>query len=336
VLNDAIRKVSDQEILGRDEAKDVMLSILSGHAADIEIAALLIALRTRGEHPLEIAGFLDAMRECMAGVTCADEFAVDLCGTGGDSSGSFNLSTAAALVAAAGGVTVAKHGNRAVSSQCGSADFLDALNISINNDAQTAERELENRNFSFLFAPLFHPAAKTVAPIRKSLGLRTVFNLLGPLANPARVRRQIVGVFDKKWIKPLASALSESGTIHAMVVHGDGGLDEICADGTTYVGEFQGNDFREYLLSPADFGVQPASRRAISGGTAIENAKRFLAVAAGNENELAKWIIVNTAPAFVLSDKCITLREGADRAREIIASGRLSAFLDQIRQPKSR
>ena len=325
-----IQKVSDRHSLSQDEAAAAMSEMLSGETSDVHLAAFLVALRTRGETADELSGFLSMVRERMTRVDCDDECAVDLCGTGGDGSNSFNLSTAAALVVAAGGVTVAKHGNRAISSRSGSADFLQALGCKIDGTKEHAESDLKNKRFAFLFAPNFHTAAKAVAPVRRTLGMRTVFNLLGPLANPAGVRRQLVGVFHAQWVEPVAGTLSQTGSTHVMAVHGDGGLDEISADGPTLVCEYGEGKTRRKTIQPEDLGVQRTSRTAVRGGTPEENASRFLAVAEGEEPELREWIVANAAPAFYLSGRATALRRGAAMARDVITSGALQSFLPSL------
>lgn len=330
MLNGFIQKVSDRHPLTREEAAQAMEAMLSGEVSEIHLAAFLIALRTRGETAEELAGFLTVMREKMTRVRCDDIYAVDLCGTGGDGSNSFNLSTAAALVAAAGGVTVAKHGNRAVSSRSGSADFLQALGVKIDNNKEAAEAELVKWKFSFLFAPNYHPAAKAVGPVRRALGMRTVFNLLGPLANPASVKRQLVGVFHADWMEPVAETLTKTGSDHVMVIHGAEGLDEISAAGETIVCEMKAGIMRKHVLTPETIGVMSSTRAAIEGGTAEENARRFFDAAEGRETVLREWIVANAGTAFYLSDKAKTLADGASMAREVIASGRLRHYMDEL------
>lgn len=325
-----LSKLTECEHLSHTEASDLMHSLLSGDLSDVEIAAILTALRTKGETVEELCGLLEAMREKMLPVECQEARAVDLCGTGGDHSGSFNLSTAAALVAAAGGVTVAKHGNRAVTSQSGSADFLEALKIPFPESPVAASAQLAKHKFVFLFAPHYHPSMKIVATVRKQLRIRTVFNILGPLANPARVKRQLVGVYSPAWLDPIAETLATTGTTHALVIHGSGGLDEMCADGNTYGVELCNGEKKSITMSPDTIGVKATSRAAIIGGNATENAKRFLAVANGEESELTEWIIANSAPAFYLAEQCKTLREGSDHARETIASGKLKSLLHNL------
>ena len=330
MLKSYIQKVSDRDHLTREEASQAMTELLIDETSDIHRAAFLTALRTRGETAEELAGFLTAMRSRMTRVSCRDEKAVDVCGTGGDGSNSFNLSTAAALVVAAGGVTVAKHGNRAISSHSGSADFLQALGVSINDTSEDAEVGLSDNNFAFLFAPNFHPAMKAVATVRRALGMRTVFNLLGPLSNPAGVKRQMVGVFHEQWMEPVVHALSQTGSEHVMSVHGEGGLDEISAEGETQICEYRDGTITKCVIAANDLGVKASSRNAIRGGSAEENVARFLRLAEGGEKDLQEWVIANAAPAFYLAGRAPSLPEGAAMARDVIVSGTLATYMGSL------
>ncbi len=332
MLKSSIRCVSSGRNLSREEAAAAMRCMLSGTADSVQVAGLLTALRTKGEAVDELVGMLDAMREQMTVVPFHDSHAVDMCGTGGDGSGSFNLSSAAALVAAAGGVTVAKHGNRAVSSNCGSAEFLEALGLPIYSEPQQVMQSLETRRFAILFAPHFHPAAKHVAPIRKQLGIRTIFNLLGPLANPARVKRQLVGVFSAHWLEPLANVLAQTGSSHVMIVHGEGGLDEISASGATHVAALRDGEFTTFVITPADLGLRETSYDSLKGGDAAANAARFERLTEGKEPALAEWVIANSAPAFYLAGRAPGLYEAAEHARDVIESGMLAAYMSTLRE----
>lgn len=332
MLKPHIKRITSGDHLTRAEAADAMRSMLSGTAEPVQIAALLSALSTKGESVDELVGMLDAMREQMTVVPKENAYAVDLCGTGGDGSGSFNVSTAAALVAAAGGVTVAKHGNRAVSSQSGSADFVEALRIPIHEQPERVATQLATRRFAFLFAPHFHPAAKHVASVRRQMGIRTIFNLLGPLANPAQVKRQMIGVFSEVWLEPLANVLAQTGSRHVLVVHGEGGLDEISACGETQVVEFHDGRWTRSKLIPADLGLRETSLESLRGGDAVVNAGRFERLARGEERELAEWVIANAAPAFCLAGQAADLYSASEKARDVIESGILLQFLGKLRE----
>jgi anthranilate phosphoribosyltransferase len=330
MLKAQIHKLLSGRSLSREEARAAMDAMLSGDASATQIASLLTALRLNGETIDELIGMLELMRERMNDVSGFAEVAVDLCGTGGDSSGTFNLSTAAALVAAAGGVTVAKHAGRAASSQSGSTDFAEALRLPVHTHPNLIRSALLEYRFAILFAWNHHQAAKHVAPIRRELGFRTVFNLLGPLANPARVKKQFVGVFSPNWLEPIADTLLKTGSSHVMVVHGEGGLDEFSAEGVTQIVEGTAAYRRAYTLTPTQIGVRPTSLAAAQGGTAEENAARFVRLAEGREPALAEWVIANAAPAFYLSGQALSMPDAADQARAVIDSGELSNFLRKL------
>ncbi len=267
--------------LSHSSAAECCELMLSGHATPIEISGLLCAMHARGEHAHELAGFLSVMRKHMLRVECTDPKAIDLCGTGGDGHHSFNLSTASALLAAACGATVAKHGNRAVSSRSGSADVLEALCIPLHNNAQSAEAALATHNFAFLFAPYFHPAMKSVAAIRKELGVRTIFNLLGPLANPAGVSRQLIGVFNPKWMLPLVETLAEVGSEKVITIHSEDGLDEVTLQGATHFCMLKNGKIETGVWRADEWGLKPTPISAIAGEDAADNAARLLRFAKG-------------------------------------------------------
>ncbi|MBI5060620.1 anthranilate phosphoribosyltransferase [candidate division KSB1 bacterium] len=330
MLKQQIQKLVSGSPLTYGESRSAMESMLAGDTSPVQIAAFLTALRQNGETVQELSGMLEIMRERMVVVHGYSDRAIDLCGTGGDGSGSFNLSTAAAIVAAAGGVVIAKHAGRAASSRSGSVEFAQALGLPVRDDPRDVQRLLNDHGFAMLFAGHFHAAARHVAPVRKELGIRTVFNLLGPLANPARVKRQLVGVYSEQWLTPLLDALLSTGSAHVMVVHGEGGLDELSAAGQTVIAEGTSAYRRTYTVTPSQIGVRLTSPAAIAGGTPEENAAHFLRLCEQQEPDLAEWVIANAAPAFYLSDKVATLAEGASRARSVIASGTLAAFVRRL------
>lgn len=306
--------------------------MLTGHVTPLEVSGLLCAMHARGEHVEELAGFLSVMRKHMLRVACNDPKAIDLCGTGGDGHHSFNLSTASALLAAACGVTVAKHGNRAVSSRSGSADVLEALRIPLHANAQTAGAALVTHNFAFLFAPHFHPAMKSVAPIRKELGVRTIFNLLGPLANPAGVTRQLIGVFNPKWMRPLVETLAEAGAKQVITIHSEDGLDEVTLQGATHFCMLKNDKIDTGVWHAIEWGLLPMPLSAIAGEKAPDNAARLLRFANRQEPELAEWIFANTAPALVLAEHAQEFAEAVVIARDCVSSGRFRSFLEQLRE----
>jgi len=330
-LKDYLKYVVHGGTLSRADAARCCELLFASEASHVDIAGLLCALHARGETVDELSGFLTTMRDHMNRVSSPDPNAIDMCGTGGDGSHSFNLSTAAALLAATCGVTVAKHGNRAVSSKSGSADILEALHIPLTSSPEEAQLHLIEKHFAFLFAPNFHPAMKSVAPVRKELGVRTIFNLLGPLANPAGVKRQMIGVYNPKWMRPLVETLAQSGSEFVIVFHAEGGLDEITLVGETHYCKLKDSKITEGVWSAESWGAQPSSHDVILGGNAAQNAERLLAVANGNETELCEWIVVNCAPALWISGKASTIEEGVALARECVTSGKFSALINSLR-----
>ncbi len=330
-LGDYLKYVVHGGTLTREDASRCCELLLSGDASHHEVGALLCALHARGESLDELVGFLAAMRAHMTPVASPVPATIDLCGTGGDGLHSFNLSSAAALLAAACGATVAKHGNRAVSSRSGSADFYEALQIPLSRTSSEAEQLLIETGFAFLFAPYFHPAMKSVAPVRKELGVRTIFNLLGPLANPARVTRQAVGVYNPRWLRPLAETLRDSGSEFVITYHGDGGVDEVTLDGYTHYCVLESGAIREGKWLAQEWGLRSYPLDSIGGGTPAENAARLLAVAQGREPELTAWIIANCAPALLLSGIAATLPNAVSIANDCIASGQFNSYLNTLR-----
>lgn len=328
------QKVEAGHDLSRQEAETAMEEILSGHAGEESIVALLSALRTKGETVEELVGFARAMRRVATPIFSdglqPDEILVDTCGTGGDSSGTFNISTAAAFVAAGAGVHIAKHGNRSISSKCGSADVLEALGISLDILPQQIGQAIREIGIGFLYAPAMHTAMRHAMPARRRLG-RTVFNLLGPLTNPAGARAQIVGVFSDTAVEKLALVLNELGVNHAFVVHGAGGLDEISLAGETSVGEVRGENVRLYEVTPEDFGLERAPLSAISGGDAAHNAAIIRAILSGEKGERRDIVVANASAAIVAAGGAADFLEGARLAQRSIDSGaaqkKLSALI---------
>ncbi|HEY4354533.1 MAG TPA: anthranilate phosphoribosyltransferase [Acidobacteriaceae bacterium] len=329
-----LRRVLDaREILTRDEASALMMRMLAGEAADLELAALLGAIAGRGEDPGEIAGFASTMRAAATTLPLEDaerENLVDTCGTGGDSSGTFNISTAAALVAAAAGVPVAKHGNRAVTSACGSGDVLEALGIPINLEPQSAVEALRAHGFCFLLAPSHHPAMRAVMPVRKALRVRTVFNVLGPLLNPAGAKRQVMGVFAARLVPVVAEAMTMLDIRHAMVVHGDGNLDEIALSGPTDIAEVRGTDIRTCTVTPEDFGLQRAPLEALHGEDAQGNARILRAIFAGAPGPHRDVVLLNAAAVLVTAGKAGDMQQGVALAAQTIDSGTVTKLVEKL------
>lgn len=314
----------------RDQIAAVFGHIMDGEATPAQIGALLVALRMKGETASEIAGAAQAMRAKALPCACSDvDAAVDTCGTGGDGSGFVNISTMAAVVTAAAGVRVAKHGNKALSSKSGSADLLTALGVKVDAQVPVVERCLEEARIGFLFAPAFHAATRHAGGPRRELGTRTIFNLLGPITNPAGVRNQVIGVFDGAWCKPLAEALGQLGSRRAMVVHGAGGVDEIAVRGATRVAEWdeERGSVREYELGPSDFGVDDVDPAALLGGDAAYNAEVARAVFAGDGGAARTAVLMAAAAALHVAGAAPDLPAGMTLAAEAIDSGAAAATL---------
>jgi len=331
MIDRAIKRVIDGQHLDRDEMHAVFGEVMDGRASDVQKSALLVALRMKGETPEEITGAALAMRERVTPLNVDREQLVDTCGTGGDGRGTFNISTVAALVAAAAGANVAKHGNRAVSSACGSADLLVALGVNIDLDAPRMSRVLEETGIAFLFAPKLHPAMGAVAPIRRELGVRTIFNVLGPLTNPAFARRQVLGVYSAHLVDVIARVLLALGADHAMVVHSHDGLDEISISAATHVCEVVDGEIRDYTLEPEALGVDRAPIEEIAGGDSAKNARIALAILSGETNGARRDIVaVNAGAALYVSGAVATLRDGVALASNTIASGAAMRKLKEL------
>ena len=328
----AIQKAIDGVDLTRDEARGAMQAIMGGEATPSQVAGYLVALRMKGETVDEITGSAEAMREAAIMVSSDAERLVDTAGTGGDGAGTINISTAAALVAAGAGVTVAKHGNRGVSSECGSADVLEALGVTLLDDPQRQAEILASIGFVFLFAPFQHPAMKHAIGPRKELGVRTVFNVLGPLTNPAGARRQVVGVYAEALVETLARVLGDLGAKHALVVHGAGGLDEISTIGPTKIAEWNGSSVDVYEVAPADFGIELATVDDLAGGDGTQNAAAIRAIFAGEGGPQADVVALNAAAAIYVAGAADGLRSGLSMAREAIDSGAAAQRLDALVQ----
>jgi anthranilate phosphoribosyltransferase len=329
---DALNRLLDGQDLTREEVQDLFGRLMDGLLPDALKAALLVALRMKGEVPPEIAGAATAMRERAVRIPHHVEGVVDTCGTGGDQRGTFNISTAAALVAAAGGVPVAKHGNRSVSSRSGSADVLAALGVDIEVPPDVAGRALEEVGIAFLFAPLLHPAMREVMPVRKTLGVRTVFNVLGPLTNPAGARRQVMGVYAESLVEPIARVLAELGSEHALVVHGLDGLDEVTTTAATRVGEVRDGRVEVYEVTPERFGVARAELADLAGGNPEENARAMERVLGGEPGALANVTALNAGAALYVGGAAESWEAGVERAREVLASGAGMAKLEALRR----
>lgn len=328
----ALQQVLEQVDLDRQQAYSVMSEIMSGAATPAQIAALLIALRMKGERAQEVAGFAQAMRDKAAPVRTQRPHPIDMCGTGGDNKGTFNISTVASFVVAGGGVAVAKHGNRSVSSKSGSADVLEALGINLNLTADHMSQCLDEVGMAFLFAPVLHSATKHAVAPRKEIGARTVFNILGPLTNPAGVKRQVLGVYDRRLMRLMAEVLVELGAEHALVVHSEDGLDEISVHGPTRVIEVKHGNLAERTLTPKDFGFTELYYESLSGGNAGDNAGIALRVLNGKPGVARDVVLANAACGFWVAGKAKDVVEGIVLAQQSIDSGAALAKLEALRR----
>ncbi len=320
-LKPFIGRAASGKPLSRVEAEEAFGVIMAGEATPAQIGGFLMALRVRGETVDEIAGAVGAMRARVLGVT-APEDAIDVVGTGGDQSGTYNISTCAAFVVAGAGVPVAKHGNRALSSRSGSADVLKALGVSIELTPEDVGRAIREAGIGFMFAPNHHVAMKHVGPARVELGTRTIFNLLGPLANPAGVRRQLVGVFAAEWVRPLAEVLLSLGSEAAWVVHGAGGVDEISTAGPTEVAAIRNGTVETFRVTPEDAGLPAHPLEALRGGDAAENAEALRGVLDSQAGPYRDVVLLNAAAALLIAGRAKNLREGAALAARSIDEGR--------------
>jgi anthranilate phosphoribosyltransferase len=326
-LKALIGRVATGAALTREEASEAFDSMMSGAATPSQMGGLLMALRMRGETVDEITGAVSAMRSKMLRVIAPAD-AIDVVGTGGDASGSYNISTCAAFIVAGAGVPVAKHGNRALSSRSGAADVLGALGVKIDLVPEEISRCIAKAGIGFMFAPSHHPAMKHVGPTRVELGTRTIFNLLGPLSNPAGVRRQMVGVFSKQWVEPLAHVLKNLGSERALVVHGSDGLDEITTSGPTSVASLENGLVTTFEISPEDVGLVRVKPEALRGGDAEANAVALRRVLEGKAGPFRDVAVFNAGAALVVAGKAKDLKGGAELAAASIDSGKARAALD--------
>jgi anthranilate phosphoribosyltransferase len=330
VFRELIEKLQQQRDLTVDEAAGAMEAIMDGRAQPAQIAGFLVALAMKGERPDEIVGLARTMRARATRLSRSFAPVFDTCGTGGDGANTFNVSTVAALVLAACGVRVAKHGNRSASSRCGSADLLEALGVHVSASPAAVERCLDEAGIAFLFAPVFHPSMKHAGPTRKELGIRTAFNLLGPLTNPAGASRQLVGVPRPELTELVARSLAQLGAERAWVVHGADGLDEISTTGYTKVSECRDGRVNTFYLHPGDVGIPKSAPEALKGGDAADNAAIARAVLAGESGGARDVVLLNAAAALLIAGKAPTLKDGVAMAAVAIDEGRASAALETL------
>ncbi len=329
MIGEAIARAVAGDALDAALMESAMEAILAGEATHAQIAALAVALRMRGETAEELSAAARVMRRRAVPLRASVERSLDTCGTGGDGAGTFNISTVSAIVVAACGVPVAKHGNRAVSSRSGSADVLEALGVSLEADPIEVAATLDELGIAFLFAPAFHGALKHAAPVRRELGLRTFFNLLGPLANPAGATHQLLGIYDPTRVRQIAEVLAQLGVKGAWVVHGEGGLDEVSPSGPTHVAVLRDGVVSERTIAPEDFGIARVPVDAIAGGDAATNARIALAILEGERGPARTAVVINAAAALCAAGDTDDLRLAAARAEEAIDSGRARALLDR-------
>lgn len=329
MIKEAIKKVSEKQDLSFDEAKQVMDEIMGGEASQIQMASYLTALSMKGETIEEITASASGMRShCVKLLNDMD--VLEIVGTGGDKSNSFNISTTSALVVSAAGVPIAKHGNRAASSRCGAADVLEALGVNITVSPERSQEILKEANICFLFAQNYHLAMKYVAPVRKELGIRTVFNILGPLTNPAGASMQLLGVYEEELVEPMARVLSNLGVKNAMVVFGQDGLDEISMSAPTSVCEVRNGSFKKYVIEPEQFGMERCDKSELTGGSPEENAAITRAILGGEQGPKRNAVVLNSAAGLYIAGIASTLEEAVKIAQETIDSGKALKQLERF------
>ena len=327
---EAIQLAIAGQHLGEGQAAAVATEIMAGKATPAQIAALLVALRAKGESVEEITGFVRAMRLGAVPAPARSDNLVDTCGTGGDRSGTFNISTVSGFVAAGAGCKVAKHGNRSISSSCGSADVLQSLGVNIEMSPEDSAGCIDEIGVGFLFAPQYHPGARHAAGPRREIGVRTVFNMLGPLLNPAGARRQLMGVYDRSLTEPVAQVLQRLGSVHCLVVHGEDGLDEITLAGRTFVTELRNDALRSFTVCPGDFGIADAELDTLRGGDAQANARIVREVLDGEPGPTRDVVLLNAGASIYAGGRADSIGEGIQRAAESIDSGSARAKLEAL------
>jgi len=322
-------KLKKGQNLSFKDSKILFSELMEGKHDESSIIDILENLLIKGETKDELAGGIYVLREKASKVN-TDENTIDTCGTGGDGQNSLNISTAAAIVLASMGIKVAKHGNKAVSSNCGSADVLEALKININLSPKEAEENIKKFNFAFMFAPNYHSAMKYVGPARKKMGKKTIFNLIGPLSSPAQVKRQVIGVFNKKWMKPFAEALKENGVVHAYIVHSDDGMDEISPFEKTNVVELKGNSIKQFSIDPKSLGLNSTNKENLKGRNAEYNSEKIIEIYQGKNNEFSQAVALNVAAGLIVSGKENDFKTSFKNATEHLNSGKVFQHLTKI------
>jgi anthranilate phosphoribosyltransferase len=328
-MSDVVTKLKQGQNLSLDESKSLFSDLMEGKHEENLIIEILESLLKKGETKDELAGGIFILRN-KATKVLSDPNTIDTCGTGGDGQNSLNISTAAAIVLASMGVKVAKHGNKAVSSNCGSADVLEALNININLKANEVEESIKKFNFAFMFAPNYHSAMKHVGPARKKMGKKTIFNLIGPLSSPAQVKRQVVGVFDKKWMKPFAEALKENNVLHAYIVHSDDGMDEISPFARTNVVELKDRKINEFIIDPKDLGINSGNKENLKGRNAEYNSEKIIDIYKGTSNEFSQSVALNAAAGLIVAGKENNFKNAFRKTSEHLNSGKVFEHLTKL------
>jgi anthranilate phosphoribosyltransferase len=319
-MTDIIENLKKGQNLTFEESKSLFSSLMEGKFDEHSIIEILEALIKKGETKDEIAGGIYILRNKASKVN-SEPNTIDTCGTGGDGQNSLNISTASAIVLSSMGIKVAKHGNKAVSSNCGSADVLEALKININLKPNEVEENIKKFNFAFMFAPNYHSAMKHVGPARKKMGKKTIFNLIGPLSSPAQVKRQVIGVFDKKWMKPFAEALKENNVIHAYIVHSDDGMDEISPFAKTNIVELKDGKINEFTIDPKNLEINSSNRDNLKGKNAEYNSEKIIEIFKGTENEFSQSVALNVAAGLIVSGKENDFKTAFDKATQHLSSG---------------
>jgi len=328
-MSNIIEKLKESENLSFEESKSLFTDLMEGKYSEDLIIKILESLIKKGETKDELAGGIFVLRDKAKKVK-TDPNTIDTCGTGGDGQNTLNISTAAAIVLASMGIKVAKHGNKAVSSNCGSADVLEALKININLKPDEAEDSIKKLNFAFMFAPNYHLAMKHVGPARKKMSKKTIFNLIGPLSSPAQVKRQVVGVFDKKWMKPFAEALKENKVVHAYIVHSDDGMDEISPFAKTNVVELKDNNINEFKIDPKELGINSSNKNNLKGKNAVYNSIKIIEIYKGKNNEFSQAVALNVAAGLIVSGKEFDFKEAFKKATKHLNSGNVMQYLTKI------
>jgi len=328
-MSNTQEKLKKGQNLSFEESKVLFSDLMEGKYNENTIIEILDALLKKGETKDELAGGIYILRDKASRIN-VDKNTIDTCGTGGDGQNSLNISTAAAIVLASMGVKVAKHGNKAVSSNCGSADVLEALKININLNPIEAEESIKKFNFAFMFAPNYHSAMKHVGPARKKMGKKTIFNLIGPLSSPAQVKRQVIGVFDKKWMKPFAEALKEIGVVHAYIVHSDDGMDEISPFEKTNVVELKEGDIKQFSIDPKKLGLNSTIKENLKGKNAQYNSEKIIEIFKGKNNEFSQSVALNVAAGLIVSDKENNFKTAFEKATNHLNSGSVYQHLIKI------